>query len=226
VRLDALSLAARSSSANRPTNLTNDHFRDYKPFQSHSRLVQQHLPSSAFKLPGAMDDGVRINHDNLVSTFVQFHRPRFTGAEKRWVCCNDGCITPGMGAPVHCRAGVQLTDTYRLCGPWSQSSRPTLLVVERPGVVDSSKHRNRRMAIPDDLTRFPLSVSDRDFLTFDRIPGELNRSIVPLVEMWRLRDGSPVRDARWDCFRHRSFVLDGSGSRYGKSQHPGPGSQQ
>jgi len=48
------------------------------------------------------------------------------------------------------------------------------------------------MAIPDDLTRFPLSVSDRDFLTFDRIPGELNRSIVPLVEMWRLRDGSPV----------------------------------
>jgi S1-C subfamily serine protease len=48
------------------------------------------------------------------------------------------------------------------------------------------------MAIPDDLIRFSLSVSDRNFLTFDEIPGELNRSIVPLVEMWRLGDGSAV----------------------------------
>lgn len=48
------------------------------------------------------------------------------------------------------------------------------------------------MPMPDDLTRFPLSVSDRDFLTFDQIPGELNRSIVPLVEMWRSDGASAV----------------------------------
>jgi hypothetical protein len=38
--------------------------------------------------------------------------------------------------------------------------------------------------------RFPLSVDGTDFLTFERIPEDLRRSIVPLVEMTRTDDGS------------------------------------
>jgi hypothetical protein len=39
---------------------------------------------------------------------------------------------------------------------------------------------------------FPLTVSDQDYLTFPDIPGDLNRSIVPLVETSRTEIGSAV----------------------------------
>lgn len=38
----------------------------------------------------------------------------------------------------------------------------------------------------------PLSVSERDFLTFDQIPADLNRAIVPMVEMTGDTEGSPL----------------------------------
>jgi len=38
----------------------------------------------------------------------------------------------------------------------------------------------------------PLSVSERDFLTFDQIPADLNRGIVPVFEMSHDTAGSPV----------------------------------
>jgi hypothetical protein len=43
----------------------------------------------------------------------------------------------------------------------------------------------------DRRTPVPLSVSDRDFLTFETVPGDLDRGIVPLVVMAQ-REG-----ARW-----------------------------
>jgi len=42
----------------------------------------------------------------------------------------------------------------------------------------------------DQVGRFTLSVAETDFLTFERIPEDLRRSIVPLVEMTRTDDGA------------------------------------
>ena len=51
--------------------------------------------------------------------------------------------------------------------------------------------RAKRVTNPSDpVGGFPLSLAETDFLTFERIPEDLRRSIVPLVEMTRTDDGA------------------------------------
>ena len=48
------------------------------------------------------------------------------------------------------------------------------------------------MANPGEVSGVPLSVTEQDFLTFNEVPADLNRAIVPLFEMSQDSDSPTV----------------------------------